>query len=311
VRSVTPLHLDRGRGRAALATLALLLLVLVAAHLPPPDAAAGAPVSVAAGTGVGAATGVVAAGTGVGAATGVGAEPGRTLAAPSKWAASSQPTGPTATSQPAGPASEREGGAPVVPPSPADGPAVVASPSTAVSLGAPPPAAVTVAAPQPPASDPATYCQGDGWQQRRGEAVLAALAAGPERTGFSVTFAAGREGYLGLTNLPQRRIEVFVRSCDAESDELLGHVMAHELGHGYDTTHLTAAVRAAYQAARGIAASTPWYGCSGCTDFATPAGDFAEVYAQWARGATSNLSRLGGAPGPAELEALARTFFGA
>ena len=70
-------------------------------------------------------------------------------------------------------------------------------------------------------------------------------------------------------------------------------------------------MRAAYQAARGIPASTPWYGCSGCTDFATPAGDFAEVYAQWARGATSNRSELAGDASPAELTALASEFFGA
>jgi hypothetical protein len=69
-------------------------------------------------------------------------------------------------------------------------------------------------------------------------------------------------------------------------------------------------VRAAYQAARGIPASTPWYGCSGCTDFATPAGDFAEVYAQWVRGSADNRSELAGDPGPAELAALAAQFFG-
>jgi hypothetical protein len=116
---------------------------------------------------------------------------------------------------------------------------------------------------------------------------------------------------MGLTHLKQRRIEMFVRSCEAQSDALLRHVMAHELGHAYDTTHMTSAKRAAWQRVRGIPASTPWYGCSGCTDFATPAGDYAEVYAQWARGATSNKSQLSGAPGPAELAGLARQFFGA
>lgn len=195
------------------------------------------------------------------------------------------------------------------------------------SAAAPPPA-VPVAAPAPPPPPPApapvkaaapakaaptggSLCSGAGWEQRRGEAALASLRAGAERTGFRVEFTGARKGYLGLTHLKQRRIEMFVRSCQAQSDALLGHVMAHELGHAYDTTHMTTAKRAAWMRARGIPASTPWYGCSGCTDFATPAGDYAEVYAQWARGATSNRSQLAGSPGPAELARLATEFFGA
>jgi hypothetical protein len=63
--------------------------------------------------------------------------------------------------------------------------------------------------------------------------------------------------------------------------------------------------------ARGIDPRTPWYGCSRCADFATPAGDFAEVYAQWATGASSNRSQLSGDPGRAELAGLASRFFGA
>ena len=190
---------------------------------------------------------------------------------------------------------------------------VAAPPVQAAPAPAPAPVVVVPAAAQPPvvpAPAPVDLCSGDGWQQRRGAAALASLSAGAERTGFSVSFAPARTGYLGLTHLQERRIEVFVRGCDAQSDELLRHVMAHELGHAYDTTHGNASVRAAYQAARGIPASTPWYGCSGCTDFATPAGDFAEVYAQWARGAAANRSELAGDPGPAELAALASQFFG-
>jgi hypothetical protein len=190
--------------------------------------------------------------------------------------------------------------APPAPPVPAPAPP---------SAPAPPVEVVPAAAPAP-APAPADLCSGEGWQQRRGEAALASLAAGAERTGFSVTFAPARKGYMGLTHLQERRIEVFVRGCDVQSDELLRHVMAHELGHAYDTTHGNDGVRAAYQAARGIPASTPWYGCSGCTDFATPAGDFAEVYAQWVRGSADNRSELAGDPGPAELAALAAQFFG-
>ena len=157
----------------------------------------------------------------------------------------------------------------------------------------------------------ADHCAGDGWQQRRGQAALSALEGGAERTGFRVEFLGARKGYMGLTHLSERRIEMFVRACDTQSDELLRHVMAHELGHAYDTTHNNAAIRRAWQLARGIPLSTPWYGCSGCTDFATPAGDFAEVYAQWARGASTNRSELAGDVGGAQLAALAHQFFGA
>ena len=187
-----------------------------------------------------------------------------------------------------------------------------------------PPTPQPVAAPAPPADAsvsraavvPVTVatddlCSGDGWEQRRGEAALASLSTGAERTGFQVTFAPARSGYMGLTHLQEQRIDMYVRSCAKQSDDLLRHVMAHELGHAWDTTHLTDSRRSAYQAARGIPAPTDWYGCSGCTDFATPAGDFAEVYAQWARGASSNRSQLAGDASPAELAALAAEFFGA
>lgn len=154
-------------------------------------------------------------------------------------------------------------------------------------------------------------CSGPGWEQRRGQAALASVKGGAARTGFRVEFKGARSGYMGLTHLNERRIEMFVRSCAAQSAELLRHVMAHELGHGYDTTRNDAATRRAWLLARGIPLSTPWYGCSGCSDFATPAGDFAEVYAQWARGASSNRSKLAGDVPPAQLAALARQFFGA
>ena len=172
---------------------------------------------------------------------------------------------------------------------------------------APPKAAPARAKPSAP-----TLCSGDGWQARRGQAALDSLRPGAAaRTGFRIEFTGARKGYMGLTHLQERRIEVFVRACGTQSDELLRHVMAHELGHAYDTVRMSAAQREAWKAVRGIPAATPWYGCSGCTDFATPAGDFAEVYAQWARGASSNRSELAGDVAPAALAALATRFFGA
>ena len=171
------------------------------------------------------------------------------------------------------------------------------------------PAARPAAATAPTTASAATSCSGSGWQQRRGQAALASLRGGAGRAGYAVVFAPARAGYLGLTHLDAKRIEVFVRTCERQSTDLLRHVMAHELGHAHDTELISTARRAEWRQVRGIPASTPWYGCSGCTDFATPAGDFAEVYAQWARGASTNRSQLAGDVPAAQLAALASRFF--
>ena len=72
---------------------------------------------------------------------------------------------------------------------------------------------------------------------------------------------------------------------------------------------MTASSRAAYAAMRGIPAGTPWFGCSYCTDFATPAGDFAETYAQWQRGASDSRTEVAAIPDPAALARIGATFF--
>ena len=177
--------------------------------------------------------------------------------------------------------------------------------TTAAPTAARPAARPTAATAPAPA---ATSCSGAGWQQRRGQAALASLRGGTGRAGYAVVFAPARSGYLGLTHLDAKRIEMFVRTCERQSTELLRHVMAHELGHAHDTELMSTAKRAEWLRVRGIPASTPWYGCSGCTDFATPAGDFAEVYAQWARGAATNRSQLAGDVPAAQLAALASRF---
>ena len=188
---------------------------------------------------------------------------------------------------------------------------VRAAVAPAAAAAVPTPASTPAAPVTTPAAPADDLCSGAGWEQRRGEAALASLKGGAARTGFAVSFESARSGYLGLTYLNEKRIAMHVRSCAKESDDLLRHVMAHELGHAWDTSRMSSTSRAAYMAARGIPAGTAWYGCSGCTDFATPAGDFAEVYAQWARGATSNKSLMAGDASPAQLSALADEFFGA
>ncbi len=124
-----------------------------------------------------------------------------------------------------------------------------------------------------------------------------------------MSFSRGRSGYLGATDRRDASVRVFVRSCAAEPDTLLRHVVAHELGHAFDLVHLTEPERSAYRRARGIPPGKPWFGCDGCSDFATPAGDFAESYALWLRYGGTHRGELVPAPSRAQLAALATRFF--
>ncbi len=175
---------------------------------------------------------------------------------------------------------------------------------------APAPAPVPVpASSRRPAAPPDSRCSGDGWQQRRGAAALASLRRPADAQSFRIEFLPGRSDVLGLAYLQERRVEIFVRSCAELSDGLLRHALAHELGHLVDASRMSTGNRTEWLSARGIAPETPWLGCNGCRDFATPAGDFAEVYAQWQRGAADNLSELAPAPTAAPLDRLATQFF--
>lgn len=149
-----------------------------------------------------------------------------------------------------------------------------------------------------------------GTPAERGQRVVASLRPAWRQTRVPVTFRGPRPGTLGEVLLHTGAVTIFVRPCSAESDELLRHVVAHELGHAWDVTRMTRRQRLAYKRFRGIPASTPWFGCSGCADFGTPAGDFAETYAQWLRQARDSRSELARPATERELAALARLFFG-
>jgi hypothetical protein len=169
------------------------------------------------------------------------------------------------------------------------------------------PAPVKVSRVRTAAPNESSLCSGADWQRRRGEAALASLRTSAP-AGVSISFLAGRGALKGMTYYDRHHVDVFVQSCSAESDTLLRHVVAHELGHAWDSLHMTDALRADYLAARGIPAGTPWFGCNGCQDFATPAGDFAETYAQWQRSASDSRSKMAAPATPAQLEQLARFF---
>lgn len=126
---------------------------------------------------------------------------------------------------------------------------------------------------------------------------------------FSIQFLRARDGYLGFTWYADRRIEIYVRQCSQESDAVLTHTIAHEIGHAVDYTFGDTTRRARWKQMRGVSAASPWYGCSTCTDYDTPAGDFAEVFAYWQAGPAGYRSVLVQPPSPTRLRALSPLFW--
>jgi hypothetical protein len=170
------------------------------------------------------------------------------------------------------------------------------------------PVQLQVRRPARPSALAGALCTGDGWQARRGQAALASLLH-PIPDGVTLSFLPGGGALKGMTYYDTHHVDVYVGGCGVESDGLLRHVVAHEMGHAWDSLHMTDALRADYLAARGIPAGTPWLGCNGCQDFATPAGDFAETFAQWQRGTSDSRSRMAPPAQAAQLADLGARFF--
>lgn len=182
--------------------------------------------------------------------------------------------------------------APAAPSAPAAAP--VHRPPTPPTPGRPWPA------PQPgvaPEADPV----------ERGRAALAALDYPWAQLGFSVRFVPWDGGpLLGQTEYATRRITVFVQPRQSELS--LRATVAHELGHALDVRTGDAAQRSRYLQLRGVPADTPWYPCDRCDDFASPAGDWAEVFALWLAGPGDFHSALAAAPDDGGLRDIARLF---
>lgn len=120
--------------------------------------------------------------------------------------------------------------------------------------------------------------------------------------GWTVEFHDGRDGLFGLTMVDDKRIEIYVRTD--QTDDLLVHILAHELGHAVDVTLNSGDDRRRWQTVRDIE-DEPWWPSSAASDFRTGAGDFAESFAYWQAESENYRSKLGSAPTEAQLELMA------
>lgn len=143
----------------------------------------------------------------------------------------------------------------------------------------------------------------DSLQGTAGKAALSMIRFPWQDLGFKVSFFPRRPGFRALTLVDKQQIEVYVKSEETPSS--LAFDLAHEFGHVVDLKFNDDARRKRWMELRGIDPGTPWYGCSACSDFDTPAGDFAETFAYLLLGPGSYHSRLALPPSPDQVRELA------
>ncbi len=162
------------------------------------------------------------------------------------------------------------------------------------AVNEPPPTLYTTTTTAAPTSD----------AERRGYAALERISYDwqTELPGWTIIFSPGRSGVLGYTYVDTQTIEIFVRGNQSEG--LLAHVIAHELGHAVDVSKNNGDERRQWQEARSIT-SADWWPGNGANDFSTGAGDFAESFAAWVIGPAHFRSNLAGPPNSSQLDLMA------
>lgn len=142
--------------------------------------------------------------------------------------------------------------------------------------------------------------------EERGRDALASLQYPWRDLGYSVEFREHRGGQLGSANSRTKRIVIYVKA--SQSKQSLRVTIAHELGHALDFEHATVARRDDYRVIREIDRRARWYPCDGCSDYASHAGDWAEVFAYWMAGQGDFRSKVAGPPDREQLKRLAPLF---
>jgi hypothetical protein len=140
----------------------------------------------------------------------------------------------------------------------------------------------------------------------RNAAALALIPFAWQQLRYDIVFRPPHQGIRAMIFERERKIEVYARPAD--DARRIAYDIAHELGHAIDFTFNTEETRRQWMALRRIAPSTPWFGCNQCTDFETPAGDFAETFALLLLGPGHFNGRIASPPTENEITAL-KSFF--
>lgn len=152
----------------------------------------------------------------------------------------------------------------------------------------------------------AAVAEDDSSAETRGRAALQSLQYPWRDLGYSIHFREYTGGQLGSANSRTKRIVIYVK--DSQSEQSLRITIAHEIGHALDFEHATAARRDDYRIVRRIDRDAEWYPCDRCSDYASHAGDWAEVFAYWLAGPGDFRSEIAGPPTREQLRRLAPLF---
>ena len=136
----------------------------------------------------------------------------------------------------------------------------------------------------------------------RQQAALALIPFPWQRLKYDIVFLQPRIGVRAMTFPGEHRVEIYARPQD--DIHLLAYDIAHELGHAVDMTYNTNGTRRKWMELRGIDPATPWFGCDKCSDYSTPAGDFAETFASLLFGPKEFRGRIAPPPSAQQIPLL-------
>jgi hypothetical protein len=104
----------------------------------------------------------------------------------------------------------------------------------------------------------------------------ALVSVTPQQLGWRLRVAGPLAGVRGRADTTTKTITLYVGAHAAAHQ--VAHDLGHEIGHAFDAERLSAAERAAYLRGRGVPEAS-WWPAGQASDYASGAGDFAEVFA--------------------------------